>query len=260
MAFLEVKNLKKYYSKAKALDGVSFALDKGNILAIIGPSGNGKTTLLRCLNFLEIADQGSIVLNNVKIFDTKKKSLCKKELIELRDKFGLVFQSFNLFPQYTVFENVKLALEIVEKRRKKQNKPSLIEKESINAEVFEILNKLKLNEKVNSYPFELSGGEKQRVAIARALILKPSVLCFDEPTSALDPNLTKDVIKLIKELKNKFKLTIIIVTHEMKFAKSVSDEVMIMEKGKVVEFGKTEQVFLNPKSKIAKDFLNIAND
>lgn len=260
MAFLEVYDLKKKFAKTEALKGVSFSLEKGNTLAIIGPSGNGKTTLLRCLNFLEIPSAGKIILENECLFDSNRKKLSRKKLIELREKFGLVFQSFNLFPQYTVFDNIKLAFEIIEKRRKKQNKESLVQKKSIDEEIFDVLKKLKLEDKSDSYPFELSGGEKQRVAIARQLVLKPSVLCFDEPTSALDPNLTKDVIKLIKELKNKFKLTIIIVTHEMKFAKSVSDEVLVLENGKVVEFGKSEEVFENPKSETLKEFLSSAND
>lgn len=260
MAFLKVTKLRKSFGKNEVLKGIEFSLEKGKILAIIGPSGNGKTTLLRCLNFLEIPTGGAIELDGELIFDGNSKELKKSKLLDLRDKFGLVFQGYNLFPQYSVFQNVKLALELAEKRRKKENKPTLLELDSIEKEVYSVLKKLKLEEKSNSYPYELSGGEAQRVAIARALVLKPSVLCFDEPTAALDPNLTKEVTKLVKELKNKFNLTIIIVTHEMKFAKRVADEVMLIKNGVVAEYANAEKFFDSPQTDIAKEFLNGFDD
>lgn len=259
MTFLEVKNLKKSFSKTEALKSITFSLEKGNVLAVIGPSGNGKTTLLRCLNFLEIPNSGTIKLDGKTVFSDLTK-LKKTDVVWVRDMFGLVFQSFNLFPQYSVFQNVKLALEIVEKRRKKQGKPSLVEKATIDDEVKEVLKKLGLENKLESYPCELSGGEKQRVAIARALVLKPSVLCFDEPTSALDPKLTREVVKLIKEIKTKFGLTMLIVTHEMKFASKVADDAIFVFDGRVLESGSATQLFENPKSKELKEFLNLNDD
>ncbi len=259
MAFLEVKNLKKSFSKTDALKGISFSLEKGRTLAVIGPSGNGKTTLLRCLNFLEIPNAGTIKLDGKVVFNGSKK-LKKEDTLWVRDMFGLVFQSFNLFPEYTVLKNVTLALEIVEKRRKKQGKSSLLETASVQDEAKSVLKKLGLESKLESYPCELSGGEKQRVAIARALVLKPSVLCFDEPTSALDPNLTREVVKLIKEIKTKFNITMLIVTHEMKFANRVADDVMFVYDGKALEFGETNEIFERPKTQKLIEFLNINDD
>lgn len=256
MAFLEVKELKKAFSKVDVLKGVSFSLEKGNILAIVGPSGGGKTTLMRCLNFLETPNSGIIKLDNKVIFGNSKK-FKKSDVVWVRDMFGLVFQTFNLFPQYSVLQNVKLALEIVEKRRKKQGKPSIISNNTIDDEAKNVLKKLGLEDKLDSYPCELSGGQKQRVAIARALVLKPMVLCFDEPTSALDPKLTREVVKLIKEVKNKFGITILIVTHEMKFASEVADDAIFIYDGRVLEYGKANQIFKEPKSRELKEFLNM---
>lgn len=253
MEKLKVEGLKKKYSKTEALKGVSFDVQEGEILSVIGPSGNGKTTLLRCLNFLEIPTGGKIYLNGKPIFD-EKINLRKRDLLKLREQFGLVFQNFNLFPQYTVFENIKMPLEIIEKRRKKQGLKPLIDG-NIDDEIKSLILKLGLKEKENNYPFELSGGEQQRVAIARALILKPEVLCFDEPTSALDPKLTKEVTKVIKELKNLFKITMIIVTHEMKFAKLVSDRVLVINSGLVEEIGTPEQIFEKSTNAFVQDFL-----
>lgn len=251
MEILNVENLKKKYAKCEALKGVSFSVDEGEVLSVIGPSGNGKTTLLRCLNFLEIPTSGKIRLYGETIFDDKIR-LSKEKLLKLREEFGLVFQNFNLFPQYTVFENVKIPLKIIEKRRKNIKKSDF---GSLDAEVLEILKKLGLKGKENSYPYELSGGEQQRVAIARALVLKPKVLMFDEPTSALDPKLTKEVIKLIKELKFSFKITMIIVTHEMKFARTVSDRVMVIENGQVQDIGSSERIFAEPNSDFVSNLL-----
>ena len=253
MEKLKVEGLKKKYSKTEALKGVSFDVQEGEILSVIGPSGNGKTTLLRCLNFLEIPTGGKIYLNGKPIFN-EKINLRKRDLLKLREQFGLVFQNFNLFPQYTVFENIKMPLEIIEKRRKKQGLKPLIDG-NIDDEIKSLILKLGLKEKENNYPFELSGGEQQRVAIARALILKPEVLCFDEPTSALDPKLTKEVTKVIKELKNLFKITMIIVTHEMKFAKLVSDRVLVINSGLVEEIGTPEQIFEKSTNAFVQDFL-----
>lgn len=244
MEILKVENLKKKYTKCEALKGVDFSVEEGEVLSVIGPSGNGKTTLLRCLNFLEIPSSGKIKLYGETIYDDKIR-LSKAKLLKLREEFGLVFQNFNLFPQYTVFENIKMPLKIIEKRRK-NNKNST--PEYLDEEIADILKKLGLKGKENSYPYELSGGEQQRVAIARALVLKPKVLMFDEPTSALDPKLTKEVIKLIKELKFSFKITMIIVTHEMKFARTVSDRVMVIENGQVQDIGSPERIFTEPGS------------
>lgn len=228
-------------------------MEEGKILSIIGPSGNGKTTLLRCLNFLEVPSSGKIELCGETIFDDKIK-ISRKTLLELRERFGLVFQNFNLFPQYTVYDNILMPLKIIEKRRKKQGKVPLYQQDYADV-INNLLSKLGLLGKENSYPYELSGGEKQRVAIARALILKPEILCFDEPTSALDPNLTKEVIKVIKELKSSFKITMIIVTHEMKFAKAISDEVLVINNGLVEEIGTPEQIFEKTDNSFIRKFL-----
>ncbi len=255
MAFLEVRDIYKSFGKTEVLKGISFNLEKSEVLSIIGSSGNGKTTLLRCLNYLEKADEGRVLLDGKEIFNGKTiKKIKDKELRLLRLHFGLVFQSFNLFPQYTAFENIKLPLSLMEKERKKQKLPSLIEK-PIDEEVCDLLKKVGLEDKANNYPCELSGGQCQRVAIARAMALKPDVLCFDEPTSALDPELTGEVLKVIKELKETSNITMIIVTHEMEFAKNISDKILFMANGEVVEFGSPEQIFENPKNELTKQFL-----
>lgn len=255
MGFLEVKNIHKNFGKTEVLKGISFDLNEGEVLSIIGSSGNGKTTLLRCLNYLEIADKGSVTLSGNEIFNgenfkTKKES----EIREVRLHFGLVFQSFNLFPQYTAFNNVKLPLSLMEKDRAKRGLPSLLNK-PIDEEVADILKKVGLQEKMNNYPCELSGGQCQRVAIARAMALKPDVLCFDEPTSALDPELTGEVLKVIKELKETSGITMIIVTHEMEFAKNISDKVLFMADGRVCEYGTPDEIFNNPQNETTKQFL-----
>ncbi len=255
MAFLEVRNINKNFGKTEVLKGIDFDLNSGEVLSIIGSSGNGKTTLLRCLNLLEKADKGTVTLNGEVLFDGETLSKVKEKDLRLkRLHFGLVFQSFNLFPQYTAYDNIKLPLFLMEKEKKKSNQPSLLTQD-IDLEVSELLNKVGLSDKAKNYPCELSGGQCQRVAIARAMALKPDVLCFDEPTSALDPELTGEVLKVIKELKEKTNMTMIIVTHEMDFAKSISDKVLFMADGKVAEFGTAKQVFNKPKNELTKQFL-----
>ena len=240
MAVLEVKNLKKNFGSTDVLRGVSFSLEKGQVLTIIGSSGSGKTTLLRCLNFLETPDEGEILVNG-KLLTSKNED----DIRQNRLHFGLVFQNFNLFPQYTVLENVSLA-------------PTLLKTGSaghIRQQALGLLERVGLSQKANAYPYQLSGGQQQRVAIARALALNPEVLCFDEPTSALDPELTGEVLRVIRGLKDRGN-TMIVVTHEMEFAKSVSDVVIYMAEGVIEEIGTPEQVFDNPRSEKLRAFLH----
>ena len=246
MSVLEIKDIKKSFGNTEVLKGVSFSLEKGEVLAIIGSSGGGKTTLLRCLNFLELADEGTISVNSKVIYDGKNKNSQNDDVLRSnRLQFGLVFQSFNLFPQYNILDNVTLA-------------PTLLNrgtKEEITANAMQLIEKVGLTEKINNYPCELSGGQQQRVAIARALALDPDILCFDEPTSALDPELTGEVLKVIKSLKD-HDSTMIIVTHEMEFAKNVADKVIFIADGVIEEIGTPEEVFDNPKSEKTKAFLS----
>ena len=240
MAVLEVKNIQKNFGKTKVLRDVSFSLEKGQVLAIIGSSGSGKTTLLRCLNFLETPDAGEIWVDGKQLLASRN----EEEIRKNRLHFGLVFQNFNLFPQYTVLQNVMLA-------------PSLLKKEAPEAlkqRATELLAKVGLSEKLGSYPWQLSGGQQQRVAIARALAMDPHVLCFDEPTSALDPELTGEVLRVIRGLKNS-ENTMIVVTHEMEFAKSVADVVIYMADGVIEEMGTPQQVFDDPQSEKTRAFL-----
>lgn len=257
MALLEVQALTKQYGKLEVLQGINFTLEKGQVLSIIGSSGSGKTTLLRCLNFLETPNSGKILLERMPLFDGD--SAAKTTAAEIRQKrlhFGLVFQSFHLFPQYTVLQNVTLAMDLQEKEQAKQ------EKRKPNKQKFaqnlekakQLLKEVGLEQKVNSYPFQLSGGQQQRVAIARALALEPDILCFDEPTSALDPELTGEVLRVIRELRNTH-TTMIVVTHEMDFAYHVSDKVIFMSGGKIEEEGTPQEVFDNPQSHITKAFV-----
>ena len=252
MPVLEVKNIQKRFGKTDVLKGISFSLEKGEVLAIIGSSGSGKTTLLRCLNFLEHPEVGTITVNGKLLIDGENiRSLSEEEIRTNRLHFGLVFQNFNLFPQYSVLDNVTLAVKL-NQNVKKHDKQKIAEIEEMAKK---LIGRVGLSEKLNSYPCELSGGQQQRVAIARALALNPHVLCFDEPTSALDPELTGEVLKVIKGLKSKDS-TMIVVTHEMEFAKSVADKVIFMADGVIEEMGTPEDIFENPKSEKTKNFLN----
>lgn len=284
MSFLEVNNYKKKFGDNEVLKGISFTLEKGEVLAIIGSSGGGKTTLLRCLNFLEIPDEGSLSLSGERLFDAAdKKQTKEREIRQKRLHFGLVFQSFNLFPQYTVYKNVALAQMLLAKREFRRIKSEFAaevralpkeERAAKRAEQKKVLADIKngqkariaektesllvrvgLSEKRNAYPYELSGGQQQRVAIARALALNPDILCFDEPTSALDPELTGEVLKVIKSLKSADS-TMIVVTHEMEFARNVADHVIFMADGVIEEEGTPEEVFGSPKSEKTRAFLS----
>ena len=245
MSFLEVKNIKKSFGKTEVIRDISFSMEKGEVLAIIGSSGSGKTTLLRCLNFLETADGGEISVAGEKIFDAQQaKKYSDAQKRKMRLHFGLIFQQFNLFPQYTALKNVMLAQELLKTGTRAQ-----IEEKSRD-----LLAMVGLSERLNNYPCELSGGQQQRVAIARALALSPDILCFDEPTSALDPELTGEVLKAIKGLKNSDR-TMIIVTHEMSFARNVADRIMYMADGVIEEMGTPEEIFEHPKSEKTAAFL-----
>ena len=251
MSLLEVKNIRKSYGKLDVLKGIDFSLEKGEVLSILGSSGSGKTTLLRCLNFLETPDAGSITINGKEIYNaSQKRRLSEKELRQNHLHFGLVFQSFNLFPQYTVLKNLTLASELLEKK-----KPDGLSKEQITERAYDLLREVGLYEKAKSYPCDLSGGQQQRVAIARALSMSPNVLCFDEPTSALDPELTGEVLRVIRELKDT-DTTMIIVTHELGFARGVSDRIIYMADGLVEEQGTPDEIFGEPKSEKLKSFLS----
>ena len=241
MAILEVKNIKKGFGSVDVLRGVSFSLEKGQVLAIIGSSGSGKTTLLRCLNFLETPDEGEIRVDGKLLNDG---SLTEEQIRQNRLHFGLVFQNFNLFPQYTVLENVMLAPRLL-----KKGDPAALKEKALK-----LLDQVGLLQKQGSYPYQLSGGQQQRVAIARALALSPQVLCFDEPTSALDPELTGEVLRVIRGLKSKDN-TMIVVTHEMDFARSVADVVIYMADGVIEEMGTPEEVFDHPKSEKTRAFI-----
>ena len=256
MALLEVKNIRKSFGRVEVLKGIDISLEKGKVLSIIGSSGSGKTTLLRCLNFLETPDTGTISVDGKLIFDARNnQKMSDSEILNNRLHFGLVFQQFNLFPQYTVFENITLApkLRFVDKKMSKDEKKLIID--GINEKALALLSKVGLTEKADFYPCQLSGGQQQRVAIARALALTPDILCFDEPTSALDPELTGEVLSVIKDLKSADS-TMIIVTHEMDFARNVSDEVIFMAKGIIEEQGTPDQIFGAPKSHVTQAFLS----
>ena len=249
MALLEVKNIVKSFGKTEVLKGITFSLERGEVLAIIGSSGSGKTTLLRCLNFLETHNSGEIMLDNKVISRGETEKLSDEQLRENRLHFGLVFQNFNLFPQYTALENVTLA-------------PRLLKtdtEENIESKARSLIERVGLSEKADFYPCQLSGGQQQRVAIARALAMNPDILCFDEPTSALDPELTGEVLKVIRGLKS-HDSTMIVVTHEMDFARSVADKVIFMADGIIEEMGTPDEVFGNPKSEKTRAFLNKSNE
>jgi len=246
MAILQVKDIKKSFDGEAILKGISFDMEKGQTLSILGSSGSGKTTLLRCLNFLERPDSGTIAVNGQVLFDGSKPAATDGDLREKRLHFGMVFQQFNLFPQYTALENVILAPKL-----EASNKGDI---EAIVANGKDLLNKMGLSDRMDNYPHQLSGGQQQRVAIARALALRPDILCFDEPTSALDPELTGEVLKVIKELADQH-TTMIIVTHEIGFAKDVSDEIIFMDDGVIAEQGKPFQIIDNPSNERTRQFL-----
>lgn len=248
MSILEVKDLRKTFGRSEVLKGINFKLEKGEAMSIIGSSGSGKTTLLRCLNMLEFATSGTISVNGSVIYDgiayNKRGTLSEDELRKNRLHFGLVFQNFNLFPQYTVMQNVTLA-------------PKLLKKGSddeIQKKALELVESVGLIEKKDLYPCQLSGGQQQRVAIARALALEPEILCFDEPTSALDPELTGEVLRVIKGLADTH-MTMIIVTHEMGFAHDVSDRILFLDDGVVAEEG-TNKILEDPQTQRLRDFLS----
>ena len=255
MAILEVHHIEKHFGATRVLEDISFDLEQGQALAIIGSSGSGKTTLLRCLNFLEKPEQGTISVAGNLIFDAADPATQREsEVRKKRLHFGLVFQSFNLLPQYTSLKNLTLARELLAQEQPdfKQNKKQILEE--IQADGRELLAKMGLSERANHYPSQLSGGQQQRVAIARALALHPDILCFDEPTSALDPELTGEVLRVIRELAEQ-RTTMIIVTHEMAFARDVADQVIFMDGGVIVEQGDAHQVIEHPREERTRQFL-----
>lgn len=256
MAILEVEHICKSFEKTEVLKDISFSLEKGQVVSIIGSSGSGKTTLLRCLNFLEQPDKGVLRVNGETLFDAANPSTRQEsEIRKKRLHFGLVFQSFNLFPQYTALQNVMLAKELLAKEQKDYKARKKAIHEEIETQAKALLEQMGLADRMNNYPHQLSGGQCQRVAIARALALQPDILCFDEPTSALDPELTGEVLKVIKELADK-NTTMIIVTHEMAFARDVADQVIFMDDGYILEQGNPQQVFENPKEERTRQFLS----
>ena len=247
MSVLEVHNIEKHFGATRVLEDISFDLEQGQALAIIGSSGSGKTTLLRCLNFLETPDAGMITVGGETLFDSENTAAFGEEAIrQKRLHFGLVFQSFHLFPQYTALENVSLAGKL---REKDKGRWPILEKQGM-----ELLERMGLADRSGHYPHQLSGGQQQRVAIARALALHPDILCFDEPTSALDPELTGEVLKVIRSLAQQ-RTTMIIVTHEMAFARDVADEVIFMDGGLIVEQGNAREVIENPRQERTRQFL-----
>lgn len=265
MSLLNVENIRKSYGKTEVLKDISFFLKKGEVLAIIGSSGSGKTTLLRCLNFLETPSNGKISVNDKVLFDSNDSSAkSDSEIRKRRLHFGLVFQSFNLFPQYTVIENIMLAPKLAAKEQIKQTGEYMGAKsykeahEIIKSNAKSLLERVGLSEKSESYPCNLSGGQQQRVAIARALALNPDVLCFDEPTSALDPELTGEVLNVIRSLKTSDS-TMIVVTHEIEFARDVADKIIFMADGVIAEEGTPEQVINNPQNPRTQAFLSRFN-
>ena len=256
MSILEVEHISKSFEDTKVLKDISFSLEKGQALSIIGSSGSGKTTLLRCLNFLEQPDAGIIRVNNEVLFNAADPSTMQESQIrKKRLHFGLVFQSFNLFPQYTALQNVMLAKELLAKEQPDYKARTKEIHDAIEAQAETLLKQMGLADRMTNYPHQLSGGQCQRVAIARALALHPDILCFDEPTSALDPELTGEVLKVIKELADQ-NTTMVIVTHEMAFARDVADHVIFMDDGIILEQGEPSELFENPKEERTKQFLS----
>lgn len=249
-SILEVENIRKNFGRTEVLKDICFTMEEGEALSIIGSSGSGKTTLLRCLNFLETPDEGIIRVRGEELFNAAQKGSGSEAVIRRkRLHFGLVFQSFNLFPQYTALENVMLAPSLLAKE------DSSIQKETLAGRARELLDQMGLSDRADNYPHQLSGGQQQRVAIARALALHPDILCFDEPTSALDPELTGEVLKVIRALAEQ-KTTMIIVTHEMAFARDVSDRAIFMDDGVIVEQGPSRELFDNPKMERTRKFIS----
>ena len=247
MKLLEIENLGKSFGNLEVLKNISMSVEKGEVVAIIGPSGSGKSTLLRCATLLETMDKGSLKINgHVAACEVSGKSeyVSKSELTKIKNSFGLVFQQFNLFPHFSVLKNVCDAPVVVEKRDKNQ----------VRKEAMELLEKVGLSGKENSYPCQLSGGQQQRVAIARALAMNPEILFFDEPTSALDPEITAGILKVLKQLAEE-NMTMVIVTHEIDFARKVADRVIFMDEGVIIEEGDPKQVLDNPSNERTKAFL-----
>lgn len=245
---LEIKNAKKSFGNNEVLKDISVSVNDGNVLAIIGPSGSGKSTLLRCATLLEKLDGGEMKYSDTVVVRSIDKTIQyadKPTLKEVRSYFGLVFQNFNLFPHYSVLKNIMDAPINVQKRNKKE----------VRSEALKLLEKMGLEDKANAYPQELSGGQQQRVSIARALALNPKILFFDEPTSALDPELTGDILKIIRSLAAEH-MTMVIVTHEIDFARNVADKIVFMANGVIVEEGTPSEVLDNPKNERTKAFLN----
>jgi polar amino acid transport system ATP-binding protein len=236
---IQMKNINKFFDDFQALKAVNFSVKEGEIVVICGPSGSGKSTLIRCINHLEEIDDGTIIINNLDIYESRK------NLQSIRAEVGMVFQHFNLFPHLTILENITIAQKLVKKTNEKESE--IIAKQ--------LLEKVKLSEKINSYPADLSGGQKQRVAIARSLAMKPKILLFDEPTSALDPETIGDVLSVMQDLA-KENYTIVCVTHEMGFAKEVGDRIVFMDNGSIIEENDPQSFFDNPKSDRAKLFLS----
>ena len=256
MSILEVEHIKKGFEDTEVLKDISFSLEKGEVLSIIGSSGSGKTTLLRCLNFLEKPDKGIIRVNNEILLDAENpETLRDEEVRKKRLHFGLVFQAFHLFPQYTALENVMLARQLLAKEQPDYKAKKKTINEEIRVQAEELLRQMGLSDRMNNYPHQLSGGQCQRVAIARALALQPDILCFDEPTSALDPELTGEVLRVMRELADQ-KTTMIIVTHEMSFARDVASQIIFMDEGHILEQGTPEQVFEHPTQERTKQFLS----
>ena len=260
MALLQVEDIGKSFGATKVLENISFDLQKGEALAIIGSSGSGKTTLLRCLNFLETADAGRIIVGGETLWDAADKGTQSEEAIrKKRLHFGLVFQNFNLFPQYTALQNITLAGELLARERPDYRQNRRAVHAELEAHARELLAQMGLSDRAGHYPHQLSGGQQQRVAIARALALHPDILCFDEPTSALDPELTGEVLRVLRELADN-KTTMIIVTHEMKFARDVADRILFMDHGVVVEQGDARQGIDHPQEERTKQFLSHYGD
>ena len=249
MAILEVQHIEKRFGTTQVLSDISFSLQQGQALSIIGSSGSGKTTLLRCLNFLEVPDGGSISVGGNVVFNAADpRTQLESEIRKKRLHFGLVFQNFNLFPQYTALQNVTLARELLAKERGGESREEIISAGQA------LLEQMGLADRANHYPHQLSGGQQQRVAIARALALHPDILCFDEPTSALDPELTGEVLRDIRSLAGQ-ETTMIIVTHEMAFARDVADRIIFMDGGLIVEQGDPRQVIDHPQEERTRQFL-----